>query len=57
VQHCSAASHYSTVSVTCLHEVVDVIEPLNVNGVALLDGSFWLAHPALDVTQRFDLES
>jgi hypothetical protein len=39
------------------YEVIDVIEPLDVNHVALLDGSLWLTHGALDVVQRFDLES
>ena len=37
------------------YEVVDTIEPLDVNGVALLDGSLWVTHQTFDVVQKFDL--
>ncbi len=39
------------------YEVTDVIEPIDVNHVALLDGSLWLTDGRLGVVQRFDLES
>jgi hypothetical protein len=37
------------------YEVTDTIEPLDVNGVALLDGSLWVTHETFNVAQRFDL--
>jgi hypothetical protein len=36
--------------------VVDVIEPLGANHVAVLDGSLWIADGILNVTQRVDLD-
>ena len=37
------------------YEVVDTIEPLDVNGVALLDDSLWVTHQTFNVVQKFDL--
>ena len=37
------------------YQVVDTIEPLDVNGVALLDGSLWVTHQTFNVVQKFDL--
>jgi hypothetical protein len=39
------------------YEVVDVIEPIDVNHLALLDGSLWITDGRLGVVQRFDLDS
>lgn len=37
------------------YEVVDTITPLDVNGVAVEDGSLWVTHETFNVVQRFDL--
>jgi streptogramin lyase len=36
------------------YEIVETIEPLDVNHVALLDGSLWSTDGTFDVAQRFD---
>ena len=38
------------------YEVVDTIEPLNVNGVTADNGVLWVVHPDTNVLQRFEVE-
>jgi hypothetical protein len=38
------------------YEVVDTFEPLDVNGVAALEGSLWVTNPFTNVLQRFDID-
>jgi DNA-binding beta-propeller fold protein YncE len=38
------------------YEVIDTIEPLDVNGVAVLDGSLWVTNPFQNILQRFDID-
>lgn len=40
---------------TSSFDVVGVVEPLDVNHLALLDGSLWITDGTFDVVQRFDL--
>ncbi len=37
------------------YEIIDTVEPLDVNGVALLDDSLWVTNETFNVAQRFDL--
>lgn len=38
------------------YEVINTVTPLDVNGVAVEDGTLWVTHETFNVAQRFDLQ-